>query len=248
MAEKDDDDLDADLEPVEPDPPKDGDDQGQAEEQDDEPEGDDVDASQQQDDDRPDQRQQQQSSRGERRHQVLANEVRERDRQIAELKGRLDALVAAPRQQQQGETPEARAQRRALLTAEERITEDLQEARIQHQREMQALAFTITDGNDKAAYSAKATVDPFYKKWESQVEAELTTLRNQGMTAPREKIMYYLIGKAAVEGRQGSQVQRREGERRVARQQTRPSNSGSDVTAQRRQNSSLERRLENQAL
>lgn len=248
MAEKDGDpEVDLDL-----DPPEEGDEQEQqdtqVDEQDDEPEGEEVDASQQQEGDRQEQRQQQQS-RGERRHQALANEVRQRDQQIADLNRRLDQLLTTQPRQQQGETPEARAQRRALLTAEERITEDLREAEVKHSRDMQTLQFTITDGNDKAAFSAKATVDPLFRKWEPKVEAELTTLRNQGMTAPREKIMYYLIGKAAVEGRQGTrETQRANGARRIARQTTRPGNSGSDVAPQRRQGSSLERRLENEAL
>lgn len=248
MAEKDGDpEVDLDIEP-----PEEGDDTEQqdlqVEEQDDEPEGEEVDASQQQDGDRQEQRAQQ-PSRGDRRFQTLSNDLRAERERTAELKGRLDQLLATQPRPQQGETPEARAQRRALLTAEERINEDLLEARQIHARDMQQLQFTITDGNDRAAYSAKATVDPLFKKWEPKVEAELATLRSQGMTAPREKIMYYLIGKAAVEGRQGTrETQRANGQRRIARQTTRPGNSGSDVAAQRRQGSSLERRLENEAL
>ena len=247
MAEKDGEpEVDLDL-----DPPEDGDDTEQqdlqVEEQDDEPEGEEVDASQPQEGDRQEQRQQ--PSRGERRFQTLSNDLQESRRREAELKARLDAMLATQPRQTQGETPEARAQRRALLTAEERITEDLREAEVKHSRDMQSIQFAVADGNDKAAFSAKATVDPLFRKWEPKVEAELVTLRNQGMTAPREKIMYYLIGKAAVEGRQGTrETQRAQGARRIQRQTTRSGDSRSDVAPQRRQSSSLERRLENEAL
>ena len=58
--------------------------------------------------------------------------------------------------------------------------------------------------------------------------------------------MYYLIGKAAVEKRQADGGRQRvEAQRRVQRQQTRPSNAGSDVSASRRdRGNSLERRLQ----
>ena len=194
--------------------------------------------------------QQQQPSRGESRHQRLANELREARQREADLNRRLDTLIAGQARPPQGETPEARAQRLALMSPEERITAELHDARQSFTREMQQMRFATQDGSDRAAFQAKATVDPLYKKWETQVEAELRTLREQNMNVERERLMYYLIGKSAVEGRQAARPgQRAQAERRVQRQQTRPSNSGSDVSAPRRDRSnSLERRLENQSL
>ena len=58
----------------------------------------------------------------------------------------MDLLLAGQaRPQPQGETPDARAARLALLTPEERIREDLQVAQQTHAREMQGLRFTIQD-------------------------------------------------------------------------------------------------------
>jgi len=190
--------------------------------------------------------QQARPSRGERRFQTLSNELQEQRRQNEALNRRIDALLAGGGQRQsQGETPEARAQRLALLTPEERITIELNDAKQGFARDLQSLRMATLDGNDRAAYQAKATVDPLYKKWSDQVEAELGTLRQQGMNVERERLMYYLIGKAAVEGRQqrGGR-ERQQAEQRVRRQQTRPANSGSDVQATRRRGDNLERRLE----
>jgi hypothetical protein len=213
------------------------------------PEGDEVDGEERQ----PDQVDAgaQRPSRGESRHQALANELREARQREADLNRRLDQVLAVrPAPAQQGETPEARANRLALLTPEERIREEMHETRQTFAREMQVMRFQSADNSDRAAYEAKATVDPLYAKWRPKVEAELAELRAQNMTAPRERIMYYLIGKSAVEGRGAEKgKQRADGARRVQRQQTRPGNSGSDVSSTRRdRNNSLERRLENQSL
>jgi len=225
----------------------------EVEEQETEPEQDEVDAAAAATQDRQEPgEQRQQPTRGEQRQQRLANELREARQREADLNRRLDlALAARSPQPQQGESPEARAQRLALLTPEERITAELQEARREFSGELQRMRFSNQDGTDRAAFQAKATVDPLYKKWEPKVEAELTQLRQQGMNVERERLMYYLIGKAAVEARGASKgTQRAAGQQRVRQQTTRPGNSGSDVAAQRRpdRSNSLERRLENQSL
>jgi hypothetical protein len=246
---------DADPEEVELDPPEDADVESQdleVEEQETEPEQDEVDAAGQQGQDQQEPGEQRQLSRGEQRQQRLANELREARQREADLNRRLDlALTARPQPTQQGESPEARAQRLALLTPEERIREELQETRREFAAIAQRQQFATTEAGDRAAFQAKATVDPLFKKWEAKVEAELMALRSQGSNVEREKLMYYLIGKAAVEGRGATKNgQRAQGQQRVRQQTTRPGNSGSDVQAQRRpeRSNSLERRLENQSL
>jgi hypothetical protein len=217
------------------------------EQESDEPaEVDQVDASGEQDR-QPDQ---ERPSRGERRYQTLSNELKEARQRNEELNRRLDAVIAGQGRPQQGETPETRAQRLALLTPEERIQETLREDREQHRREMQSVQFVVQEGSDKAAFEAKATVDPLYEKWKPKVEAELSSLRAKGQNVEREKLMFYLIGANAVEARkQQAGRQRADARGRVTRQQTRPSNSGSDTTGTRRdRNTSLERRLENQSI
>jgi hypothetical protein len=224
----------------------------EVEEQETDPESDEVDAASQQQDRQEPGEQRQQPTRGENRQQRLANDLREERQRRADLERRLDLALAARNQQPtpQGESPEARAQRLALLTPEERIREELQETRREIAASLQQQRFTTIEAGDRAAFQAKATVDPLYKKWEPKVEAELTQLRNQGMNVERERLMYYLIGKAAVEARGANKgTQRAAGAQRVRQQTTRSPNSGSDVQAQRRERgNSLERRLENQSL
>lgn len=222
----------------------------EGEEQETESEQEEVEASGQETD-RQERDQQQQPSRRDRRIETLTTSLAEERRLREETNRRLDALLAGQQNRPPaGETPEARAQRLALLTPEERITEELRDAKQSFARDMQVVRFQSEDSSDRAAYEAKATVDPLYAKWRPKVDAELAELRRQGMNVSRERLMYYLIGKAAVEGRQAVKgSQRAEGRRRVEQQRTRPANSGSDVAGSRRDRStSLERRLENQSL
>jgi hypothetical protein len=192
---------------------------------------------------------QQQPSRGERRFQSLTSELAKERQQREDLSRRLDAALGQQRQPVQ-ETPEARAQRHALMTPEERMREDLQNATATHQRDMRVMQFQMQDNSDKTAFEAKAAVDKRYAKWKPDVERELLALRQQGQNVDREKLMYYLIGKNAVENGQVQVAQQRsEARQRVQRQSVRPSNSGSDVQASRRDRSAtLEKRLENQSL
>jgi hypothetical protein len=192
---------------------------------------------------------QQQPSRGERRFQSLTSELAKERQQREDLARRLDAALGQQRQPAQ-ETPEARAQRHALMTPEERMREDLQISTATHQREMQVVRFQMQDTSDKTAFESKAAVDKRYAKWKPEVERELLALRQQGQNVDREKLMYYLIGKNAVENGQAQVTQQRsEARQRVQRQSVRPSNSGSDVQASRRDRSAtLEKRLENQSL
>jgi hypothetical protein len=188
-------------------------------------------------------------SRRDQRIETLTTSIKEERQRRAELERRLDGLLAGQPRQPAGESPEQRAQRLALLTPEERITETLRESEQRHAGELRNLQFSIADGNDRAAFEAKATVDPLFAKWKPRVEAELTTLRHNGQNVDREKLMFYLIGKNAVEGRSKTVGQQRQQARaRVNAQRTKPSNSGSDTAANRNRNSSLERRLENQLI
>lgn len=190
------------------------------------------------------------TGRAERRITAQQEELRKRDQQIADLNKRLDTMLAAtsqPRQPQ--ETPEQREQRLALLDPVERMRVEMHESQQVSQRQMQAMAFTLQDTSDKATYDAKALVDSLYAKWAPKVESELAALRAKGQNVPRETMLEYLIGKAALAGRkpQGQQ-QRRDAGRRMARNRTNPGSSRSDAAGERRGGSdsnALEKRLEN---
>jgi hypothetical protein len=155
------------------------------------------------------------------------------------------------RNQQQGETEEQRAARRALMTAEERISEDAREQTQSHRRDMAALSFQMQETSDKHSYEARATVDAIFRKWQPKVEEELANLRRQGQNVSREQMLYYLIGKAAIEARNSpeNRQRRKAAEKRLRQQTTRPSSSRSDAApTTRRRETSLEKRLENELI
>lgn len=194
-----------------------------------------------------DEQQQRQPSRSERRNQTLANRLRDSERRQADLERRLNESLS--RQQQPSgprqESIEEREARLAMLTPEERMQARMTDAEQRHGQQLFSLQMQIRDGQDRTSFEAKAFNDPLYKKWAPKVEAELAALRTQGQTVDREKLLYYLIGKAAIEGRKPGTRQQRQAQQRVTRANARPGNSRSDVPSQRRtQGTSLERRLE----
>lgn len=240
---KDEGDVDLELDP----PEDEQQDQEQDDEQQDQESEQESDADQQQDTQAQDRQQQddRQPSRAQRRIQAQQDRQAELERQNAELSRRIDDLIRS-QARPQGETPEQRTQRLALLTPEERIREDLADAERRHGQQLAGLQFQVLDRSDKAAFEAKATIDPLYAKWAPKVEAELAAMRTKGQNVEREVLMDYLIGRNARENRQKvAGRQRMEAGRRVAAASTRPGSSRSDVQPQRRQGSSLEKRLEN---
>lgn len=195
----------------------------------------------------PEQRPERQPSRSESRIRALTQELRDRDQRIAETNRRIDALLSQ-QAKPQGETPEQRAQRFALLTPQEQIAETLRESEQRHAAQMTQVQHQMLDTADRTAFHTKASVDPLYAKWAPKVEGEIARLRTEGKGVPeREVLMAYLIGKTALErrGSKEGKMEVRQAQRRVNAQRTRPANSGSDTQAQRRQTGSLERRLEN---
>lgn len=249
MADEDDDlDLDNLPEPQNPDPPQDDDGAEEETEQETEVETEQEDGDQPDLSSRPQPRQQDEQrpvSRRDRRIETLTESIRQRDQQLSDLNRRVNDLLQQRSQPQ--ETPEQRNARLSLLTPEERISETLAEDRRLHRQEMQTLQLQVAEGSDRAAFEARCTPGTIHAKWKDRVEQELTTLRQQGLNAPRDKVLAYLLGKAMLD-RQGSgenRQQRRAADTRVRRQTTRPAPNGSDVRADRGRQTSLERRLEN---
>lgn len=194
--------------------------------------------------------QRRQPSRGERRFSALTEQIRQRDRELAELRGRMDAFLADRQQVQTRESPEQRAQRLALLTPEDRIAETLREDRATFQAQMGHMQLQMADQTDKASFEAKCAVDKVRAKYRDAVEDELAKARREGKSAPRDVVYYYLLGKAVDERRNSPETrqQRRAAARRVAREEVRPRGARSDAPAERRQSQSLERRLENMSI
>ena len=192
--------------------------------------------------------QERQPSRGESRFQRQQNENVRLNSELAETRRRLDELTSRVNQPPQpAETPEQRAARHALMTPEERMNETLRESQTRMERFARDMQFQTAESMDRAQFQAKCAVDPLYAKWAPKVEGKVAELRTKGQVVEREVALKFLIGEAALE-RRGSPQGKREvaqAKQRVQRATTRPMNSGGDTQAQRRQTSSVEKRLEN---
>ncbi len=190
----------------------------------------------------------QRPSRRETRIQSLVESNRQKDTDLADVRRRLDELtrtVQQPRPAQ--ESPEMRAQRRALMTPQEVMQEDLREAKDGFTQQITQMQWQNAETADRTAFQAKCASNPLYAKYAPKVEGKLAELRTRGINSEREVLLKYLIGEAALDrmsSKEGKQ-EVRQAQQRVRRATVRPSNSGSDEAATRRREESLERRLEN---
>lgn len=188
-----------------------------------------------------------QPSRRDTRIQTLAEEARQAKSELAETRRRLDELSRQMTQPRvQAESPEQRAARFALMTPQEQMAETLRESEQRTAALVQQVQMQSSDAADRAAFQSRAAVDPLYAKWGPKVEGKLAELRARGSNVEREVLLKFMIGEAALERRTSKEgkAEVRQAQRRVQSQRTRPTNSGSDTASQRRQQTSLERRLE----
>lgn len=189
-----------------------------------------------------------QLSRRDTRIQTLADEARQAKAELAETRRRLDELSRQMTQPRvQAESPEQRAARFALMTSQEQMAETLRESEQRTAALVQQVQMQSADAADRAAFQSRAAVDPLYAKWGPKVEGKLAELRARGNNVEREVLLKFMIGEAALErrGSTAGKAEVKQAQKRVAGQRTQPTNSGSDTAPQRRQQVSLERRLEN---
>jgi len=190
----------------------------------------------------------QRPSRRDNRIQSLTERIRERDTELADVRRRLDELTRTVQQPRpQGESPEQRAQRRALLTPQEQMQEDLRESEARVTQIVQSTQAQNAEFADRTAFQAQCAVNPLYAKYAPKVEGKLAELRTQGSNVSREAILRWMIGDAAIARMSSKEGKKevRDAQTRVRRQTVRPPGGGSDTAATRRREESLERRLEN---
>jgi len=201
-----------------------------------------------QEQERPVEQQTRQVPRSESRIRTLVEENRRKDSELAEVRRWIDDLTRQVQQPSpQRETAEQRAARFAVMTPQEQIAESLRESEARWEQRMQGFQAQTAEAQDRTQYQAKAASNPVYAKWAPKVEGKRAELAARGQFVDRETILKYMIGEAALE-RLNSKEGKREvqkAEQRVANARVRTGNSASDTQATRRQNTSLERRLEN---
>lgn len=203
----------------------------------DEPQDDDADDEPDSDDaggDEPAERQ----TRGQRQYGELRRVARERaeenarlTREMAEMRGRLDAIQRQPAAPV--ETPQQRAERFALMSPEERAMEMVNESLQRHERNQQALTNQLLDQSDRTAFEAHASTTPLLRKMAPEIErVRQTIMQRDGGNLSRMDVAKYLIGQRVLEqqgkGKPAAQQRRRQ-------QQARPANGRGDAPSQRRE-------------
>lgn len=178
--------------------------------------------------------------------QTVAQEKAERQRIERELQ-EIRAEQRARTQQSQQESPESKAARRALMDPMEVMREDLAESEKRTQALLHQQMLQTQEANDRSVYSAILRDAPHLKKYDAEVEKIRLEQVARGQFVPREVLLDLAIGRAArASATRQAPKARKEGQRRIEAQQSRPAGArGDTATARGKQGDSPEKRLEN---
>lgn len=165
-------------------------------------------------------------SRGEARFQKLSQSAREANERASraeaaqrDLEARLARLEQPRQEQPKGKSPEELA----LMTPDELVQYRLGESEKRFQQTLGQIQWQTYEASDKAAFNALKATDPLAAKYADEVESRLMQMRQQGQNVDRERLLTYIIGEKARQTRAAAKTkQGAEGQRRIARQQTRP--------------------------
>ena len=169
-------------------------------------------------------------SRGENRVAAATRIAAEAKREAEAARAELAAIRQREQQNNQRETLEQRAQRLAMMDPDQRTQYLLQEQAQHFENRLNAIQFTAQDSADRTAFEAMCARNPVAAKHKDLVEAELQRLRQTGSTAPRETILNYVVGRAALAAapRAKAKAERNAANSRT-RQVVRPASGRSDV-------------------
>ena len=178
--------------------------------------------------------------------QTVQQEKAERQRIERELQ-ELRAEARARQQQSREESPEAKAARRALMDPMEVMREDLRESEQRTQQLLHQQAVQTQETQDKLLYNSILRDAPHLRKYEAEVEKIRLEQVARGTFVPREVLLDLAIGRAArAQAMKAAPKAQKDGQRKVAQQQSRPAAARGDTATQRgRQGDSVEKRLEN---
>lgn len=163
-------------------------------------------------------------TRGEARFQRLANETKAAREEAATARREAEELRRAQWQRQQSVSEEERQARRALMTPEERVNDDMAALRREFAAERHQDRMSSAAMMDKAAFDAKAATRPVYAKYASEVEERFQDQLRQGRPVEREIILKVLLGERALSGASDPKA-RRKAQGRVDSQRV-PASSG----------------------
>lgn len=187
-------------------------------------------------------------TRGEKRHQVLANSLKEErerretlEREVAEIKAASQARSSVSN----AEAVRIREEKLSLMEPHEKQL-FVQNEEIQRLKEAQfATQMHVMDATDKAAYDAKATFNPIYEKHRDAVEKALSTLRANGNTTNREELLKWVIGHEALKAKpaKADAAKKQAAAVRVSAAKGKPTSARSDAGSYTGKGGSVEDRL-----
>lgn len=171
-------------------------------------------------------------SRGAIRIAALAKEAREA-RESAERATRELAEFRAERTRNSSAAErESEARRLEMMSPDERMEHRLTQIETNSSQRLARMEFNSADANDKAAFTGSFSAKPQLAALADAVEERLTTMRAQGVNAPRLTVATYLIGEQALKAAPRANARAgRTAEANRARQTTRPGTSRGDVAS-----------------
>lgn len=172
-------------------------------------------------------------SRGANRFQRLSNERNELREQLAQNRREMEELRRAQTARSQQETEEQRQTRRALMTPEERMQDDLAHMRTHFETQQRQQHFQTAAMLDKSNYDAQAAVNPVYAKYRDVVEEQFQRQLSLGRPVEREILLQNHLGKLALQSAGKSGGQRRQAKARVEQQRVNSGSGRSDAQSQR---------------
>ncbi len=198
-----------------------------------------------QDDGAPGAEPERQVSRGGQRFQRLANDNAGLRQELEQLRRSREQEAQRAAQQQQQWDEQAWNDRLAVMTPEEQARAMWQRGQWELQQQQQRTNQQLFLMRDQLAFEAKATVNPVYARYQNEVERVFVERMQQGRGLAREDILRNILGERALSTANRSTTKaRKQGQRRIEAQTTRPSNSRGDASSTRgKQGDSAEKRL-----
>lgn len=149
-------------------------------------------------------------TRGQSRHQRLANQLKEereerqkdkeeREKLIAEKAGYAARLEEYERRQQAGQSEahkRAEEERLSLLTDSERATYHTQRKNQELEYRLNHMEQQRQDDLDRSEFRAKAATDPLVEKYKDEVERLRKEDLKRGLSAPRDAYLNFIVGEA----------------------------------------------------
>ena len=120
------------------------------------------------------------------------------------------------------------------LPYEQRLFKWAQHRDAENAQKQQALELRLMDQADRAAFEAKAAVNPKYAKYKDAVETELSNARRNGHNATREQVLIYIVGREALDPKNEAKTakQKQQAQARVAAARGQPTGARSDTGSQ----------------